>query len=175
MDASKWLRIRRGFRSSMSSSMTRMQSAGTRACSLPSRSHTAVHSTFNSRICRSFSRCSTTKRCLQRLADHCALTWQGKGDLRAPQHTGDALIELAAGQFGDLKDLSARATASYSPQFINVPELRATAEKYGEAMLSLFWKDNRLSLSNLSVRQKKLTLIEGSAGNSAASRRGEAT
>ena len=30
-------------------------------------------------------------------------------------------------------------------------------------MVSLFWKDNRLSLSNLSVRQKKLTLIEGSA------------
>ncbi len=90
------------------------------------------------------------------------VAWQGKGDLRAPQHTGDALIELAAGQFGDLKDLSARATASYSPQFINVPELRATAEKYGEATLSLFWQGNRLSLSNLSVRQKKLTLIEGS-------------
>ena len=90
------------------------------------------------------------------------LTWQGKGDLRAAQHTGDALIELAAGQFGDLKDLSARATAAYSPQFINVPEFRASAEKYGEAVLSLFWKDNRLSVSNLSVRQKKLTLIEGS-------------
>ena len=91
------------------------------------------------------------------------LTWQGKGDLRAPEHTGNALVELTAGQFGDLKDLSARATASYSPQFINVPELRAAAGKFGEAMLSLFWKDNRLSLSNLSVRQNKLTLLQGSA------------
>ena len=91
------------------------------------------------------------------------LSWQGQGDLRAPRHTGEAAIELAAGQFGDLKDLSARATVSYSPQFINVPDLRATAGKYGEAALSLFWKDNRLSLSNLSVRQKDLTLLEGSA------------
>ena len=91
------------------------------------------------------------------------LTWQGKGDLRAPEHTGNALVELTAGEFGDLKDLSARATASYSPQFINVPELRASAGKFGEAILSLFWKDNRLSLSNLSVRQNKLTLLQGSA------------
>ena len=91
------------------------------------------------------------------------LTWQGKGDLRAPEHTGNALVELTAGQFGDLKDLSARATASYSPQFINVPELRAAAGNFGEAMLSLFWKDNRLSLSNLSVRQNKLMLLQGSA------------
>ena len=91
------------------------------------------------------------------------LTWKGKGDLRAPQHTGDATIELTAGQFGDFKDLSVLAAASYSPQFINMPDLRATAGQFGEAMLSLFWKDNRLSLSNLSVRQKKLTLIEGSA------------
>jgi autotransporter translocation and assembly factor TamB len=91
------------------------------------------------------------------------LAWKGKGDLRAPQHTGDATIELTAGQFGDVKDLSAHAAASYSPQFINVPDLRATAGKFGEAMLSLLWKDNRLSLSNLWVRQNKLTLIEGSA------------
>jgi autotransporter translocation and assembly factor TamB len=91
------------------------------------------------------------------------LAWKGKGDLRAPQHSGDATIELTAGQFGDVKDLSAHAAVSYSPQFINLPDLRATAGKFGEAMLSLLWKDNRLSLSNLSVRQKKLTLIEGSA------------
>ncbi len=91
------------------------------------------------------------------------LAWKGKGDLRASQHTGDATIELTAGQFGDVKDLSARAAASYSPQFINVPDLRATVGQFGEAVLSLFWKDNRLSLSNLSVRQKKLTLLEGSA------------
>ena len=97
------------------------------------------------------------------LAGALRLTWQGKGHLSVPKHTGDAIIELTGGQFGDLKDISANATASYSPQLIDVPELRATAGKYGEATLSLLWKDNRLSLSNLSVRQKKLTLIEGSA------------
>ena len=91
------------------------------------------------------------------------IAWKGNGDLRAPQHTGDATIDLTKGQFGDLKDVTAHASSSYSPQFINVPDLRATAGKYGEAMLSLFWKENRLSLYNLTIRQKKLTLIEGSA------------
>jgi hypothetical protein len=91
------------------------------------------------------------------------LVWQGRGDFRAPQHTGEAAIELTAGQFGDLKDLGAHATASYSPQFINVPDLQATAGKYGQAAVSLFWKDNRLSLSKLSIRQKSLTILEGSA------------
>jgi autotransporter translocation and assembly factor TamB len=98
-----------------------------------------------------------------RLGGSLQVTWQGKGDLRAPEHTGNAYIELTAGQIGELKDLSARATASYSPQFINVSEVRAAAGQYGEATLSLFWKENRLSLSNLSVRQQKLTLLEGSA------------
>ncbi len=91
------------------------------------------------------------------------LTWRGTGDLRAPQHTGDASIELTGGHFGDLQDLSARATASYSPQFVNVPDLRATVGKLGQALLSLFWKDNRLNVFNLSVRQDNLTLVEGSA------------
>jgi hypothetical protein len=91
------------------------------------------------------------------------LTWKGKGDLRTPQHTGDVAAELTKGQFGDLDNLTAHVTASYSPQFINVPELRATAGKFGEAILSLFWKDDRLSVSNVVVRQKKLTLLEGSA------------
>ena len=97
------------------------------------------------------------------VAGSALLKWQGKGDFGAPQHTGNAHVELTGGQFGDLKDLSARATASYSPESINLPEIRITADKYGEATLTLGWKDNRLSISNLSVRQKKLTLLEGAA------------
>ncbi|HEY5707737.1 MAG TPA: translocation/assembly module TamB domain-containing protein [Terrimicrobiaceae bacterium] len=98
-----------------------------------------------------------------RLGGSLRLTWQGKGDLGAPEHAGDAVIELIAGQFGELKDLSARATASYSPESFNVPDLRAAAGNFGDATLSLFWRDNRLSVSNLSIRQKKLALLEGSA------------
>ncbi|HEY5813341.1 MAG TPA: hypothetical protein VIT23_11910, partial [Terrimicrobiaceae bacterium] len=91
------------------------------------------------------------------------LTWEGDGDFRAAQHNGNATVDLTAGQYGDLKDLTAHAAASYSPQFINIPDLRLTAGKYGQALLSLFWKENRLSLFNFSVHQNKLTLIEGSA------------
>ncbi|HEU4679938.1 MAG TPA: translocation/assembly module TamB domain-containing protein, partial [Terrimicrobiaceae bacterium] len=91
------------------------------------------------------------------------VTWKGTGDLHTPQHTGEASLELKGGQFGDVTDLTANATASYSPEFINLPDVRVTAGKLGQALLSLFWKENRLSVFNLSVRQDKLTLLEGSA------------
>ena len=89
--------------------------------------------------------------------------WKGTGDLGAPQHTGDVTIDLTRGQFGDLQNLAAHAKASYSPQFVNVPGLTMSARGLGEALLSLFWKDNRLSIFDISVRQEKLTLVQGSA------------
>ena len=52
---------------------------------------------------------------------------------------------------------------SYSPQFVNVPGLTVSARGLGEALLSLFWKDNRLSIFDISVRQEKLILVQGSA------------
>ena len=91
------------------------------------------------------------------------ITWKGTGDLRAPQHTGDVAIDLTRGKFGDLQDLAAHAKGSYSPQFVNVPGLTVSARGLGEALLSLFWKDNRLSIFDISVRQEKLTLVQGSA------------
>ena len=38
-----------------------------------------------------------------------------------------------------------------------------SARGLGEALLSLFWKDNRLSIFDISVRQEKLILVQGSA------------
>ncbi len=90
-------------------------------------------------------------------------TWKGTGDLRAPQHTGEVAIDLTHGQFGDLQDLAAHAKGSYSPQFVNLPDLTVSARGLGQALLSLFWKDNRLSILDISVRQEKLTLVQGSA------------
>jgi TamB, inner membrane protein subunit of TAM complex len=91
------------------------------------------------------------------------IIWKGTGDLGAPQHTGDVSIDLTRGKFGDLQDLAAHAKGSYSPQFVNVPGLTMSARGLGEALLSLFWKDNRLSIFDISVRQEKLTLVQGSA------------
>jgi autotransporter translocation and assembly factor TamB len=91
------------------------------------------------------------------------VSWKGTGDLRAPQHTGDVTIDLTRAKFGDLQDLAAHAKGSYSPQFVNVPGLTVSAGGLGEALLSLFWKDNRLSIFDISLRQEKLTLVQGSA------------
>ena len=92
-----------------------------------------------------------------------SIAWKGTGDLRAPQHTGDVAIDLTGGEFGDLQNLAAHAKGSYSPQFVNVPGLTVSARGLGEALLSLFWKDNRLSIFDISVRQEKLILVQGSA------------
>lgn len=91
------------------------------------------------------------------------VTWKGTGDLRAPQHTGDVTIDLTDGKFGDFQDLAAHVKGAYSPQFVNVPGLTVTARGLGKALLSLFWKDNRLSIFDISVHQEKLTLVQGSA------------
>ena len=91
------------------------------------------------------------------------VTWKGAGDLGAPQHTGNVTIDLTRGQFGDLQGLAAHAKGSYSPQFVNIPGLTVSARGLGEALLSLFWKDNRLSIFDILVRQEKLTLVQGSA------------
>jgi hypothetical protein len=37
------------------------------------------------------------------------VTWQGQGNFRAPQHAGEAVIDLTGGRFGDLVDLNARS------------------------------------------------------------------
>ena len=89
-------------------------------------------------------------------------TWQGSGDAGVPRHAGAATVTLTDGKFGDRKNLSAHLTASYSPEFINVPDLRVAAGGLGEASLSLFWQHDRLRVSNLAVHQQRLTLLEGS-------------
>jgi len=96
------------------------------------------------------------------LAGSLVARWKGGGDFRTPQHTGDASFDLTNGQFGDQKDLSAHTTANYSAQFINVPDFRVSAGKLGDAVFSLLWKDNRLQITNLAVRQQKLVLLSGS-------------
>ncbi len=96
------------------------------------------------------------------LAGSLIARWKGGGDFRAPQHTGDAGFDLTNGQFGDQKNLSAHTTANYSAQYINVPDFQVSAGKLGNATFSIFWKDDRLQITNLKVDQQKLTLLEGS-------------
>lgn len=87
--------------------------------------------------------------------------WEGHGDATTPEHYGTAGLDLTGGQFGEQKDITAHFKADYTPEYINLPDFIATAGDLGRATLSLFWKDNRLSITHLAVRQKKLTLLEG--------------
>jgi hypothetical protein len=89
-------------------------------------------------------------------------SWQGYGDAQTPRHVGAANLDLTGGQFGEHKNLTAHLVADYSPEYLNVPDFRAAAGDLGNAALSLFWRDNRLRISHLAVRQQRLTLLEGS-------------
>ncbi|CAN5668102.1 hypothetical protein BH09VER1_BH09VER1_01310 [soil metagenome] len=91
------------------------------------------------------------------------VTWQGTGDAAALKHNGAATIDLTKGQYGDQKDLMVHVAADYAPDYINVPDVRAVAGQLGSTELSMFWKDKRLAISQLAVRQQKLTVLEGSA------------
>ncbi len=94
------------------------------------------------------------------LAGDLKIAWQGEGDARA--HRGSLSLDLARAQFGDQKNLTAHIAANYAPDYIDLQDLRASAGTLGAISLTALWKEKRLRLSNLLVRQQQLTLLEGS-------------
>lgn len=89
------------------------------------------------------------------------IVWSGTGDAKTPQHVGTANIDLVKGQFDTQKNLTAHVSATYASDYINIPDFHFSAGELGEGRLSLFWKDNRLTISTLEIQQKKLTLLQG--------------
>lgn len=87
--------------------------------------------------------------------------WKGSGDSRTPAHTGEATVSLVKGRVGANKDLAANFNASYTADYLNIPDVTVSAGALGDAAFSLFWKDNRLRVSRLAVRQQKTTLLNG--------------
>lgn len=95
------------------------------------------------------------------LAGQLAVDWQGEGE-PLKSNNGHAKIELTNGRFGDQKNLTALIRADYTPTTIDVPEFRASSD-LASLGLVLGWKDKRLTLTNLLVRQQQLTVLTGSA------------
>ncbi|MEO8206032.1 MAG: translocation/assembly module TamB domain-containing protein [Chthoniobacterales bacterium] len=91
-----------------------------------------------------------------------SISWSGHGDANPTRHFGQASIDLTGGRFGKQTNLAAHMIANYSPEFIDIPDFHASAGTLGEASLSLAWKNNRLQIPNLTIRQQKQTLLEGS-------------
>ncbi len=89
------------------------------------------------------------------------LVWKGQGDSRTPVHQGNATVSLTGGRVGENKNLAANFNASYAGDYLNIPDFTASAGPLGDAAFSLFWKENRLWVSHLAVRQQKTTLLTG--------------
>lgn len=88
------------------------------------------------------------------------VSWQGQGEA-LKQNTGSAKIELTNGRFGDQRNLTAFLSATYTPETIAIPEIRASSD-LASLGLALNWQDKKLNLTNLIVRQQRLTVLTGS-------------
>lgn len=87
--------------------------------------------------------------------------WKGEGSTATPQHSGSVNLDLSKGQFEDQKNLTAHASASYAQDHVSIPDFFVSSD-LGQAVFSLFWKDDQLKVTHLAVRQKKVALMEGS-------------
>jgi hypothetical protein len=89
------------------------------------------------------------------------LTWSGKGERENFNHTGHASVALSDFTYRNLRNLNVSFTSEYSPQEIHVPDVRASIGEAGDASFSILWKDNRLNVSDLIVRQQSRTAVRG--------------
>ncbi len=97
----------------------------------------------------------------QSIAGGLQIAWSGSGAVQEPKHEGHATLTLTSGRFGKFEDLNASFTAQYSPEFVSVPNFFAKVGTLGEAAMALFWKEGRLQITNILVRQNQTPLLEG--------------
>ncbi len=95
-----------------------------------------------------------------RLGGALTLLWKGEGDTQTPRHSGTANLDLTEGQFSNQKNLTAQFKATYGGDHINIPDFLASSD-FGRVAFSLFWRDNQLKVTDLVVRQNKISLLEG--------------
>ena len=91
------------------------------------------------------------------------LDWSGRGQLHAPMaHTGELSVNLAKGVYAGHAGISLEVTGAYTPDTITFSKMLATADGLPQATLSVNWRQDRLEITGLSVRDGPTTLAEGS-------------
>ena len=98
---------------------------------------------------------------LQPLAGSLVLSWRGEGEVRPARHTGSAMLDLTDGKFAGQENLAVSLAATYSPESIALPRLRAAANQ-GEVQAAVHWENKRLAVTELAVRQRERTVLSGS-------------
>lgn len=89
--------------------------------------------------------------------------WKGSGNAKILQQEGTANVTLLNGRFAEFENIGLHLNVNYSPQFINVSDVRLNAPSVGRMALSAFWADNRMRISNFTVRRDEQMLLEGEA------------
>lgn len=96
------------------------------------------------------------------LAGEFAAWWVGEGSLRPNRHSGSAGMDLENGRYDAVTGAEVHARGSYSPEFVDIPDLRLSAAQ-AAAGLSLFWQAGRLAVSRLNVDLRGKPVLQGTA------------
>lgn len=92
-----------------------------------------------------------------------AVEWHGQGMFQRPgegaRHSGDVRLDMEHGRFGN-QSLAAHLVGNYSPEKIDVPELRVSSPE-GELQLTLHHENAILNVQNIGLKQGRLAFLEG--------------
>lgn len=94
------------------------------------------------------------------LAGSLTAEWEGNGTSAKPQHSGRGKVVLTNGQYGALTALQADVEAAYTPEMLEMPVLRLSAEM-GGIEAKVHWRNDTLTISDLAAQWKGLPVLTG--------------
>jgi translocation-and-assembly-module (TAM) inner membrane subunit TamB-like protein len=95
-----------------------------------------------------------------RLAGSLVIDWEGSGDIRIPQSSGQLKLVLEKGRYGDLDSVQANVEASYSPAGLDIPLIFVRNDRmYFQANAQA--KGETLEISNIQLDQDKARYASG--------------
>ena len=88
------------------------------------------------------------------------VSWRGEGEVKPAKHSGSGTLDLVRGKFNEQENLAAHLATTYSPEKIDLSDLRASAQQ-GAVQAVARWENKRLVIHDLAVRHGGRAVIEG--------------
>ena len=96
----------------------------------------------------------------KKLGGALAVSWRGEGEVQPARHSGSGSLDLVRGKFNEQENLTAHLATTYSPEKIDISDLRASARQ-GAVQAQARWENKRLVIHDLTVRQDGRSVISG--------------
>ena len=96
----------------------------------------------------------------KKLGGALTVSWRGEGEVQPARHSGSGTLDLVRGKFNAQENLAAHLAAIYSPEKIDLSELRASSPQ-GTVQAVARWENKRLVVHDLAVHHGGRSVIEG--------------